>query len=287
MPAFRGINLRSGDIAEQLGILLLQSVALVAPVPRTEDVGIDAVVTLIKNYDSRRYIAEDSFMVQIKSASVDQVSFQDQAVSWLANLQLPFFIASVDRKTSNIKLYTTHNLSHALVQNSERKVINLKLLENHIGDTSVDYTSADIPIGPPVIEWSLDTIESDPDFIQKFHTLMKAHVQLSQKAIETRRISHAESIVWKTGELPKVNHREFKVVKNEAIDEITAPYVNNALFNMTLGDDLMEARSLYQLLEKTLDRKDQFEVIDGKKQLKKWTGPITVYKKNAETSKDS
>ena len=39
VPARRGKNFRSGDLAEQLGLYLLQSMALVAPVPRTEDVG--------------------------------------------------------------------------------------------------------------------------------------------------------------------------------------------------------------------------------------------------------
>ena len=60
MPARRGKNFRSGDLAEQLGLYLLQSVALVAPVPRTEDIGIDVVCTLISEYDQYSYLAEDS-----------------------------------------------------------------------------------------------------------------------------------------------------------------------------------------------------------------------------------
>ena len=48
MVAFRGKNLKSGDLAGQLGILLLQNVCLVAPIPRTEGVGIDVVATLIQ-----------------------------------------------------------------------------------------------------------------------------------------------------------------------------------------------------------------------------------------------
>jgi hypothetical protein len=51
MPATRGINLRSGDLAEQLGLFLLQCVSLTAPVPRTEDVGIDVICTLIRKFD--------------------------------------------------------------------------------------------------------------------------------------------------------------------------------------------------------------------------------------------
>ena len=43
MPGERDGNIRSGDIKEDLGMLLLKGIAAVAPVPRTEDVGIDAV----------------------------------------------------------------------------------------------------------------------------------------------------------------------------------------------------------------------------------------------------
>ena len=43
VPARRGKNFRSGDLAEQLGLYLLQSMALVAPVPRTEDVGLSTL----------------------------------------------------------------------------------------------------------------------------------------------------------------------------------------------------------------------------------------------------
>ena len=43
MPGNKDRNLRSGYIHEELGVLLLRPVALVAPVPLWEDVGLDAV----------------------------------------------------------------------------------------------------------------------------------------------------------------------------------------------------------------------------------------------------
>ena len=80
MPARRGKNFRSGDLVEQLGMYLLQSVALVAPVPRTEDVGIDVVCTLISDYNQYSYLAEDSFYVQIKSNGVKEIEYSDVEV---------------------------------------------------------------------------------------------------------------------------------------------------------------------------------------------------------------
>jgi hypothetical protein len=56
MPALRGKNLRSGDVTEQLGTLLLQSLASVAPVPRTEDVGVDVVATLLEDFDRTSFV---------------------------------------------------------------------------------------------------------------------------------------------------------------------------------------------------------------------------------------
>lgn len=97
VPARRGKNFRSGDLAEQLGLYLLQSMALVAPVPRTEDVGIDVVCTLISEYDQYSYLAEDSFYVQIKSDSIREIEYSDVEVQWLTNLKLPLFVAVVDK----------------------------------------------------------------------------------------------------------------------------------------------------------------------------------------------
>ena len=50
----RDRNLRSGDLHEELGIFLLKGVALVAPVPRQEDVGNDAFATLFPKQDDLR-----------------------------------------------------------------------------------------------------------------------------------------------------------------------------------------------------------------------------------------
>ena len=52
---------------EELGLLLLKSIAAVAPVPRPEDVGIDAVAPLLRIGPKGLLFAENSFYVQLKS----------------------------------------------------------------------------------------------------------------------------------------------------------------------------------------------------------------------------
>lgn len=220
------------------------------------------------------YIAEDSFFVQIKSSSVTEIQFEGDQVKWLYALNLPLFIATVDKKASSIKLFSTQSLSDAFVENPERKKINFKLLENYTGDISNNEESMDVPLGPHIIEWSLDVVESTPCFSQQFYELLKSHITLIKNSIETRRINYVALAVWDTGTKPKVFGHKLKGKKDNAIvDEISAPYFSSILHNISFGDDIAATRSLYRLLDKVLDRKGHFHVVDGKRDLIPWSHP--------------
>lgn len=272
MTAFRGINLRSGDLAEQLGLLLLQNVSLVSQIPRTEDVGIDAVSTLIRKFDEYKFIAEDSFFVQIKSSSVTEISFKDEQVKWLKELELPFFIALVDRKTSTIYLYCTHYLSDVFATNPNREEITLELTDTSEYDCC-DYNSIiKVPIGPCVMSWSLKTVGNNKDFINEFYSLLKSHVTIAKKSIETRRIGIVELISWETGKAPTSNGAKHKPIKGSIrTEEVIAPYFIALLQQLSDAGDISTTRSLYRLLEKNLERENQFIMVDGKKELKPYT----------------
>lgn len=90
MPGSRGKDFRGGDLAEGLGLELLRPFAFIAPVPRPEDVGIDAVATVFRP-DNHRLIAEDSFLVQVKAASIRKIQYGGEQLDWLRTLKLPFF----------------------------------------------------------------------------------------------------------------------------------------------------------------------------------------------------
>src|SRR5690349_6479841 len=105
MPGVRDRNLRSGDLHEELGLLLLRTVALVAPVPRPEDVGTDAFATLVRPDGARRLLPDVSFLVQLKAASVSVVSYNTpDAVNWVTSLEIPLFIGRVDLSAGRIEL---------------------------------------------------------------------------------------------------------------------------------------------------------------------------------------
>lgn len=99
----------------------------VAQIPRTEDVGIDVVATLIKDFDGHRYVAEDSFFVQIESSSFREIVYKEDEIRWLSELQLPYFIASVNRKKASIELYSTHFLWDKIATNPVQEEIDLEI----------------------------------------------------------------------------------------------------------------------------------------------------------------
>lgn len=270
MPAFRGKNLRSGDISEQLGTILLQNVALVAPIPRTEDVGIDLVATLLRDFDKSRYIAEDSFFVQLKSESVDEIKFSGEQVKWLIDLELPFFVASINKQDSSISLYSTYHLNDVLVTNANRTEIILDLNSVSLSeyDCSDESASIRIPMGPKVINWSIKTLSENKNFQNEFYKLLKAHIKLMKKGIESRRVGVIGMALWKSNEEPIIWGTKIKPSPcTSEKDEIIAPYLNSLLQDITLGKDLFLARSLYRLLEKKLEREGHFTNIDGKREL--------------------
>lgn len=204
MPAFRATNLRYGDLAEHLAITLLQSVALVAPVPRTEDVGIDAVVTLLRPFDSNRLIAEDSIYVQVKSASVQSIEFKDEQVKWLYTLELPMFFASVDRKANSISLFCSQEIAKAFVTNNERKRLVVHFDSCDPQEPLVAADVDDVHLGPPVMIWDMYQIGQEIETVREmFNNIVKAHLQVQRDNILHRSIARVENCTWETNQLPR------------------------------------------------------------------------------------
>ena len=245
MPAVRPKNFRSGDIVEQLGYLLLQNLALVAPVPRTEDVGIDAVVTLLEDFDQYRLIASDTFFVQIKSSSVDEITYEDEEVKWLFGLELPFFVASIDKNTSSISLFCCHRLTDAFVTNKDRRKISIRFDKEEYRDYFVPSDEKSIHIGPPIFSWGLSDFPVKKDLREKFNAICKEHIKSAKKSINTRKVGYVENIYWKENELPEVFAFKSSCSSppEEMLDEIAElmfPY-----FNMLLDESMRAGNNLW------------------------------------------
>jgi hypothetical protein len=255
MVAFRGKNLRSGDLSEQLGLLLLQNLALVAPVPRTEDVGIDAVVTLIRENDAKRYLAEDNFFVQIKSESVSSIKFEGKQVRWLYSLELPYFVASIDRSRSSINLFCAHRLSDALITNHDRKTLLIFLDSEKTTNELVNGDDNEVHIGPPIMSWSLKDLEEDEELPNKFYKIIKSHILLYKSSLKTRNVGWIEYIQWQTNEparqvgLKMAFSREPQESLEKAYDEMM-PFFLIWQQELVRTKNWASARDVVSLLEK-------------------------------------
>jgi hypothetical protein len=189
---------RSGDLGEELGVLLLKIFSAVATVPRPEDVGIDAVATLLREGPDNLLIAEDSFYVQIKTNPKGRmIQYEKHEVQFLASLRLPFFIGIVDKEEARIELFTTHRLSQVLLE-GECKGIRFNLDSGENLDAKIRACC----IGPPVLKWDT-TFFGDERFPARAYTILKPHIQAEQRNVNFRSMGYCESIQWKEGEVPQ------------------------------------------------------------------------------------
>lgn len=207
MAGRRHKDFRSGDLNEELGMLLLKGIAAVARVPRPEDIGIDAVATLLREGPNDALIAEDSFYVQFKSSTVRRVRFLGHEVRWLESLKLPFFIGSVRKADSAIDLYATHRLSRALLGTRYEEVELVVDPTNEVFegiDPETEVVAEQyrrVNIGPPLLTWSTGDL-SESEFVGQSYAILKPYLETEQRNIDYRGIRYIEKISWKTGEPP-------------------------------------------------------------------------------------
>src|SRR3954469_3916408 len=160
-------SFRSGNLAEHLGLLLLKGIAAVANVPRTEDVGLDAVASLLRRDLDGNCYAEDSFVVQLKSASVTTLEFRNHELRWLLGQSQPMFVGLVSLKKSQLSLYPTLNVNLAVLA-LHAKQVTLRfgtsgLLPLFAGTSTAGWAggsdeSATVWLGEPLLEWTLSDL---------------------------------------------------------------------------------------------------------------------------------
>lgn len=196
MPGRRHKGFRQGDLAEDLGVALLKSIAAVASGPRPEDFGLDAVATLLRSEGNLLY-AEDSFCVQFKRASIREITYSGHEAAWLRELRLPFFVASVDRSATNLSLYSSHRLTQLLASESPESIC-LKL-EAPPNDEKLTATS--IQIGPPVLQWSMSDAHSSA-FSELAYSVLKPLIQTEQRNLLYRHAHFVEGLTWTTNQIP-------------------------------------------------------------------------------------
>lgn len=197
-----GKNLRSGHIAEDIGILFLRSFCSVAKIRQEDDYGTDAVATLLRSEKGMLY-AENSFFVQIKSSRINRIEYADSEIDWILNQDLPFFICSVDKVNQTIALYTTNPIYNLLVDMDVNKV-ELILSESPKNEHNRFEKKDDrtlIYIGPPVIFIKESDSRTD-EFSYRAYKLMSEWVTKEYNLMTLRRLGITKFAKWTTWNTP-------------------------------------------------------------------------------------
>ena len=176
---------------------LLRPFAFVAPVPRPEDTGVDAVATLFWR-DGARLTAEDSFLVQVKSASERSLNFEGKELDWFRALKLPYFLLSVDLAASTLEMYSIAAAStHPNFR--DRKEVTLCLDETPFELSEDGMRTC---LGPPILRWNpADAVNQD--FRKTAHAVLKAWNTLEMEGITLRSLGISRRIQWKTNCKPE------------------------------------------------------------------------------------
>lgn len=148
MPGSLDANFRSGNNNEKAGLALLNSIGAVSPVPREQDFGIDAFVTLLCRGTSRRLIPNATIAVQLKSKSVTSIKLDAAELKWVLSLDMNFFIAHATAGDSTIQLYTINNLLFSTARYSDAVTLvfgrDAKPGELDLGFPIYSWTSSDV-----------------------------------------------------------------------------------------------------------------------------------------------
>jgi hypothetical protein len=283
--AKRHKNFRSGDINEDLGLLLLKSISFVAPVPRTEDVGVDAVCTLHRQ-EGNLLFAEDSFWIQLKSydsttKANNKITYDAEKCEWLKTLRLPFIIGFVDKLDLKIELFPTCDLNSQLMSSPSKATLKIGSNNSSPFSCSDDMDREVESTVCPIVSWSLqDVYKKDFDYMHRFYTNLKEYIRLESINIETRHsLGNDKKIDYQTNQLPvfgdQGNH-EFLSNSYDVFSKID-PLIRRAISVSEIKEDR-------ELLEKFLALASYLEShgvqIDGVRNLEKtiaeWDGAASI-----------
>jgi hypothetical protein len=282
MTAKHGANFRGGYLSEDLGILFLKSICFVAPVPRTEDVGIDAVCTLYRK-EKGLLFAEDSFLVQLKSSSKPKIEYNVEQVQWLKTLKLPFFIGIVEKEEPELKLYCLNDLNGALIANPSKIIINFPKNNSRTGSLESDkgeIWKIEIPLSEPLVSLTWDDIRPSKSLQRNnVYEVLKAYLPLGMMNIESRSSAgNWREINWSTDKLPHFGELgNIQGLHNYNTFSKLNPYIHQAILTAKSQGDRELLEKFQNLVEHLRDKGTEIDHNHILRQtLEKWNSRDSV-----------
>ena len=257
-------SFRSGNLAEDLGFLLLKGIAAIADVPRQEDVGIDAIATLLRRDADGNCYAEDSFLVQLKSASTKQIEYNDHEIQWFVYHSQPMFIGLVSLEDAQISLYSTIFVNHAVKSLKPEKVTILfgasplpPFIRGQEFSPWKDEPDRGLTVwlGEPVLKWTIGDL-TNKMWVEDVYQFLKKFLAIVRHEIDLLSLGHLSSLNWQTNNIGSIIRQSgvsFGSSNNfSPIVERLAPCLQNLMLSALWNRD----ESWRALMIAMLDMKD-------------------------------
>jgi hypothetical protein len=156
-------NLREGFRSEHLAHYALSAFGPSTPILREDDHGIDFLCHLAQRTGNMATIGS-AYGVQVKSGDPVVKYEGKQVFQWLNSLQIPLFVATVDKSMSHIRIYSTWNVHRFLLifeNDPNRKrpdTIVLRGSDCNEPLPAPNPETGDVPIGKPILDFCLQEL---------------------------------------------------------------------------------------------------------------------------------
>ena len=139
--------------------------------------------------EDRCVYPESAFFVQVKPSAED-LEIDQHAIRWITHhMDHPLFVCVVDRKQSELALYSTSRIWLALFKKAEPTVLTMKFDSDLPQQDHVCYANnrakVTVHLGPPILRKTLKELEEQPDGPTN---LLAKWIQLDAENIARRRL---------------------------------------------------------------------------------------------------
>lgn len=182
-------NTRQGFRSEYIARYIFSAFGTAVEVSQGNDIGIDILCSLTYN-EGKLIIVKSSYGVQVKSKNSKFKYKGKQATTWLSKLEYPLLLASVDKKGSKIKIYSTWNLNRYLLslhtEDEQKFPDEICFVTSKVDGYSEPDNRGNIPVGKPILEFDFSDINNN-SMLNKYYKVLSEWLEIDNRNYLLRR----------------------------------------------------------------------------------------------------